>query len=174
MFDLKVETKRTTARDEKRNQGRNLEEPQEEVKENLGSGQRLSRLDRLEQFRREKKTLVPFRAGVYHPSKEISALPPVPRSGRSQPGRRTAMKRTNKPPADRKKAGEQMGSGKKTPRGSQLIQRYKNKISPRASFAPLNFQFSLQLQPPPAQPQEEENEEVPVPAPHECGRHHLP
>ena len=73
MVDLKVQTKRNNARDEKRNQGRNLEKPKEEMKmkENQGTGQRMSRLDQLEQFRKEKreamekqrnkKQLVPFR-----------------------------------------------------------------------------------------------------------------
>ena len=71
MDDLKVQTKRNNAREEKRNQGRNLEKPKEETKENRGTGQRMSRRDQLEQFRREKrealekqrnkKQLVPFR-----------------------------------------------------------------------------------------------------------------
>ena len=108
-------------------------------------------------------TVLYLRAGVYHHSKTIPALPPVPPSGRTQPARRVAAKAkaiTIKTPASRKKAGEGRKSGQKTPRGgSQLIQRYKN-ISPRASFAPKNFQFSLQLQPQPAQPREEEKEEA--------------
>ena len=56
MFCLKVQNKRNVSRDTKRNQGRNLEEPVgADAKENQKSGgQRMSRLDRLEQYRREK------------------------------------------------------------------------------------------------------------------------
>ena len=56
MFCLKVQNKRNVSRDTKRNQGRNLEEQVgAEAKENQKSGgQRMSRLDRLEQYRREK------------------------------------------------------------------------------------------------------------------------
>ena len=53
---MKVQTKRNESRDRKRNQGRNLEEPVGAgAKENVKTGgQRLSRLDRLEQYRKEK------------------------------------------------------------------------------------------------------------------------
>ena len=56
MFCLKVQNKRNVSRDTKRNQGRNLEEQVgAEAKENQKSGgQRMSRLDRLEQYRKEK------------------------------------------------------------------------------------------------------------------------
>ena len=56
MSDLQVQSKRNMSRDRQRNQGRNLEEPGDaEAKENLQTGgQRMSRLDRLEQHRREK------------------------------------------------------------------------------------------------------------------------
>ena len=56
MFCLKVQNKRNVSRDRKRNQGRNLEEQVgAEAKENQKSGgQRMSRLDRLEQYRKEK------------------------------------------------------------------------------------------------------------------------
>ena len=70
---VQVQNKRNVSRDRKRNQARNIEEPvSAESKENQKSGgQRMSRLDRLELYRREKlaaqeklkkKTpLVPFR-----------------------------------------------------------------------------------------------------------------
>ena len=113
-----------------------------------------------------------LRAGVYHPTNTIAALPPVRSSGRVA-GARTPLerkatarpggKKSLNPGSGKKKTGD-FKEKSKTPRGSQLIQRYKN-ISPRASFAPKNFQFSLQLQPQPAQPQpvqprEEESEEA--------------
>ena len=95
------------------------------------------------------------RAGVYHPSNTIPALPPVQKTRRSQPTRKASAVAGKKKTLARKKAEEPGRS--ETPRGSQLIQRYKHN-SPRASFAPKNFQFSLQLQPQPAQPREEEKE----------------
>ena len=73
MIGLQVQSKRNLSRDRKRNQGRNLDEPAgAEAKENLkDGGARLSRLDRLEQYRRDKlaaqeklrnkKPVVPFR-----------------------------------------------------------------------------------------------------------------
>ena len=108
-----------------------------------------------------------LRAGVYHSTNTIATLPPVHSSGRVAGGRtplkrkvptRPGGKKTPNPGSGKKKAGD-FKEKSKTPRGSQLIQRYKN-ISPRASFAPKNFQFSLQLQPQPAQPREEEKEEA--------------
>ena len=112
------------------------------------------------------------RAGVYHPTNTIAALPPVRTSGRVAGGRnplerkattRPVGKKTPNPGSVRKKAGEKKTKSE-TPRGSKLIQRYKN-LSPRASFAPKNFQFTIQLQPQPSQPQptqprEEEKEEA--------------
>ena len=99
------------------------------------------------------------RAGVYHPSNTIPALPPVQNTRRSQQTRKASAVAGKKKTLARKKTEEPGRS--ETPRGSQLIQRYKHN-SPRASFAPKNFQFSLQLQPQPAQPRKEKKEEEEV------------
>merc|ERR1719300_2112780 len=65
-------------------------------------GSRLSRKDRLEEYRKEKKAaiernrkknVVPFRCGkVHHPVDSLAALPPVPDTKNSAPGRNSTVK----------------------------------------------------------------------------------
>ena len=53
-FHFKVQNKRNMSRERKLNKGRNIDEPREVEKENKKQGGRMSRLDRLELYRKEK------------------------------------------------------------------------------------------------------------------------
>ena len=77
---LQVQNKRVEKREAQLNRARKIS-PQSVTSSKENGTLRMSRKDRLEQYRREKleaqqklkkKSVVPFRAGAYHPDKTIS------------------------------------------------------------------------------------------------------
>ena len=105
---IQANQKRTASRATKINAGRGIIDDENTNDENrnvnIGAATtgRLSRRDRLEQYRKEKKAaiernrkknVVPFRCGkVHHPVDSLAALPPVPDTKNSAPGRNSTVK----------------------------------------------------------------------------------
>jgi len=105
---IQANQKRNLSRASKINAGRgitvddNINDENRNVNVGAATNGRLSRRDRLEEYRKEKKAaiernrkknVVPFRCGkVQHPVDSLAALPPVPNTKNSAPGRNSTVK----------------------------------------------------------------------------------